>query len=225
MNIKGIIFDLDGTLVNTVCDVASSINFALEMEGFPLHDIPHYKAVMGTGIMVLISKCVPLEFKDNKEVIERVHSNYETFYARDYAKTSKPYDGIKEVLKVLKENNYRLAVLSNKTDKFTNKLIKELFAEDTFEFISGRRAGIPLKPDPTAAINIAKFLGISKEETMYVGDSEVDVQTAHNGNMVEGTVTWGFRSTNELVNAGATNLFEKPKDILTFLAKNDKNLQ
>ena len=214
--IKLVIFDLDGTLLNTISDLAHSTNFALEKNGFPGHPIDDYRFFIGNGINKLFERALP-ENEKTEENIMRIRKSFLPYYDAHNTDYTKPYEGIHELLTTLQSEGYMLAVASNKYQAATEKLIKYLFPDIIFTAVLGQRENIPVKPDPAIVHDILKIANISPEEAIYIGDSGVDMQTASNSKVTSIGVTWGFRPHEELVTAGANYIADTTTEILALL--------
>ncbi len=213
--IKAVIFDLDGTLVDSVADLCNSCNFALGKYGFPQHELYKYNYFVGNGMTTLIERVIPKEAL-NKETFQKVYDTFIEHYSSNYLVNTAPFEGIKESLKTLKENGIKLAVLSNKKDEFTKKIAKELFG-DLFDVVSGKKEGYPLKPNPDSTIMVLNSLGVTAKECAFLGDSGVDMITAVNSGCVPVGVLWGLRTEEELKNSGAKYLIHNPTEIAPFI--------
>lgn len=200
--IKAAIFDLDGTLLNTLEDVVNACNYALKRCNFKTHSIEEYKVFVGDGRSKLIERIVPDEYKGNDEVKNKVLRLFDEYYSGHMLDMTKPYEGICEMLKSLKEKGVKLAVVSNKPDEFVGGIVKKYFG-DTFEIVHGQRTNYPVKPDPTTVYEVIEYFGIKLNESIYVGDSNVDIYTAKNAKVKSIGVAWGFRGEEELREAGA----------------------
>ena len=200
--IKAAIFDLDGTLLNTLEDVVNACNYALKKCNFKTHSIEEYKVFVGDGRSKLIERIVPDEYKGNDEVKNNVLRLFDEYYSEHMLDMTKPYEGICEMLKSLKEKGVKLAVVSNKPDEFVGGIVKKYFG-DTFEIVHGQRTNYPVKPDPTTVYEVIESFGIKLNESIYVGDSNVDIYTAKNAKVKSIGVAWGFRGEEELREAGA----------------------
>nr|WP_269090624.1 HAD family hydrolase [Aliarcobacter butzleri] len=211
---KTLIFDLDGTLLDSIEDIAVSMNKVLESLNLPIHKIEDYKYFVGSGVDVLVENALgnhSQEIKD--EVIKRFKVEYD---GKLHLKTL-PYDGIYDLLNELKKLNCNLAVLSNKPHEFTVSYVNHFFKDYDFKEIHGQKADIPKKPHPIAAINIAKALNIACEEIYFIGDTKVDMQTAKNAKMKAIGVLWGFRDEKELKEFGADFIVKHPLEILNII--------
>ena len=194
---KLIIFDLDGTLLNTIADLAQSTNHALQTLGYPAHPESAYHFMVGNGINKLFERALP-EGEKTEENVLRVRREFIPYYDVHNADKSRPYPGIPELLDQLQETGMQLAVASNKYQSATTKLIAHYFPTIRFTAVFGQREGVNVKPDPTIVHDILDIAKVSKEEVLYVGDSGVDMQTAANAGVTACGVTWGFRPRAEL---------------------------
>lgn len=194
---KLVIFDLDGTLLNTIADLADSTNHALKALGYPTHEPDQYNFMVGNGINKLFERALPNGEKTEENVL-RVRQEFVPYYDRHNADKSRPYPGVAELLETLQTAGMQLAVASNKYQAATEKLVAHYFPNIRFTAVLGQREGIPVKPDPVIVRDILQIAKVQKEETLYVGDSGVDMQTAINAGVTSCGVTWGFRPRNEL---------------------------
>ena len=211
---KTIIFDLDGTLIDSLEDIAVCMNKVLEELNLPIHKIDDYKYFVGSGVDVLVNNALKDSSQEIKnEVLKRFKKEYDQ---QLHAKT-KPYAGIYELLDELKKLDYNLAVLSNKPHDFTVAYINYLFKDYNFKEVHGQKKEVPRKPDPIGAINIAKALNIPCSEIFFVGDTMVDMQTAKSANMKAIGVLWGFRDEKELRDFGADFIVSNPLEILKII--------
>ncbi len=211
-----VIFDLDGTLLDTIEDLANSVNFALKKHGFPQHDVETYRRFVGNGVTKLIERALPDDKKDG-ETIERVKKDFIVHYVPHSEEYTHPYQGIHELLKQLHQQGIQLAVASNKVHVATERVVKYFFPEIPFSVILGQRDGFPVKPDPSILQSILELTAIPKEKVLYVGDSGVDVQTALNADVPFVAVLWGFRPKEELEAKGAIRFVQSPDEILKFI--------
>lgn len=211
---KTVIFDLDGTLLDSIEDIASSMNKVLESLQLPTHKIEDYKHFVGGGVDILVENALSNQSKEIKdEVIKRFKIEYD---GKLHSKTL-PYDGIYELLDELKKLDINLAVLSNKPHEFTVSYVNHFFKNYNFKEIHGQKKDVPKKPDPKAALDIVKFLNSSCENTYFIGDTKIDMQTAKNANMTAIGVLWGFRDEKELRDFGADFIVSNPLEILKIL--------
>nr|WP_320118941.1 HAD family hydrolase [uncultured Marinifilum sp.] len=211
--IKGIIFDLDGTLADSIEDLADSMNQVLKERKLATHDYETYKTFVGRGIKSLVEKALPEEFKTEEHINDSFDRMMKIYDENCIVKTCL-YPGIPELLTELNKKGIKLAVFSNKANELTQKVTKVLLADWKFEFILGAGGDIPRKPNPEGAIYISKKMGLEPNEIIYVGDSGVDMQTANNSDMNAAGVLWGFRDMNELLENGAQTILEKPAELL-----------
>ena len=211
---KTVIFDLDGTLLDSIEDIASSMNKVLESLQLPTHKIEDYKHFVGGGVDILVENALNNQSKEIKdEVIKRFKIEYD---GKLHSKTL-PYDGIYELLDELKKLDINLAVLSNKPHEFTVSYVNHFFKNYNFKEIHGQKKDVPKKPDPKAALDIVKCLDSSCENTYFIGDTKIDMQTAKSANMTAIGVLWGFRDEKELRDFGADFIVSNPLEILKIL--------
>lgn len=214
--IQAVIFDLDGTLLNTIQDLADSCNKTLSQLNFPERSLHEIKTFVGNGIAHLIEKAIP-NGKDNKNYEKAVFLIKE-IYSKNYHNKTKPYDGIMDLLKELKQHGIKIGINSNKPDAQVKELTQLYFSNYIdCETAIGEKDGIQRKPFPDIANEIIKTFNIQKENIIYIGDSEVDIETALNANLKCISVTWGFRNKKELKENGAKIIVDKPKEILDFI--------
>ncbi len=216
MNFKGVIFDLDGTLVNSLEDLADSMNIILQNNNFPTHALQTYKHFIGNGIRNLVSKALPEANKDDV-LIDKCYDSMIEVYRNNCINKTKPYDGIAGLLDELVSHNMKLAVFSNKADEFTKKIVLTLLPKWNFEAIIGLNTEAHKKPNPYSALQISKKLEISHENIIYLGDSGIDMQTANNAGMYAVGALWGFRTKEELTSSGAKYLLDHPLDLIKIL--------
>ncbi len=216
MHFKAVIFDLDGTLLDTLEDIANSANSTLMRYGFPTHELNAYRYFVGEGATTLISRVLPAE-KLNDDIIKECVETFREIYAYSWNLNTRPYDGIPELLDALTVRRMNMAILSNKPDDFTKSCVQELLPNWNFEMILGQRDGIPQKPDPFGAHEIAENLGITQAQFLYLGDSGIDMKTAIRAGMSPVGALWGFRSPDELRENGAKAIIERPMDLLSYL--------
>lgn len=208
---KLIIFDLDGTILNTLEDLADSTNYALSVNHFPQRTMEEVRDFVGNGIGKLIERAVPAQTES--AVVEKVLSDFTVYYGQHCADKTRPYDGITELIQKLKDEGCKIAVVSNKADFAVRQLCEQYFP-NLFDFVVGEREGIRRKPAPDSVLEVLERLGVSKENTLYIGDSDVDIQTAKNACVDQISVEWGFRKREFLVEHGAAYIVKRPEDIL-----------
>ena len=213
---KLVIFDLDGTLLDTIADLAESANYALKQLGYPTHDIETIRTFVGNGINKLLERALPSHEQTEENVI-RMRSHFVPYYDVHNADLSNPYPGIVSLLEDLQAKGILIAVASNKYQEATVKLVKQYFPNIDFVEILGQREGINVKPDPTIVFDILQKADVSKEDILYVGDSGVDMQTAINAGVDAVGVTWGFRPRAELESFQPMGLIDKAEELLGFI--------
>lgn len=205
------IFDLDGTLLDTIEDLATACNHALKQCGHPVHPVGQYRMMVGNGIWNLFLRALPEECRTESEAM-RMRSFFIPYYDAHKCDFTRPYEGITEMLKLLSDNGIYLAVASNKYQDGTEKLVGRFFGGIPFAAILGQREGFPLKPDPAIVAEAMEKAGVcQRDEVIYIGDSDVDMKTGSNAGVRTIGVTWGFRTPEELVSAGAWKLADSPE--------------
>lgn len=210
---QAVIFDLDGTLLNTLEDLADSTNYALERMGFPARSIEQICSFVGNGVQRLIEQAVPEGVEP--EQVEQTLKVFKLYYSLHKEDKTRPYDGIIELLSALKQENIRMAIISNKFDQ----AVKELNASWFQEYITiavGESASVRKKPYPDSLFRAMNELGVTPEATLYVGDSEVDIAAAHNAGIKCASVTWGFRKKDFLLKHGADYIIETTEELKNF---------
>jgi len=211
-----VIFDLDGTLINTIADLAAGTNFALSKNGFPIHETLAYNFFVGNGINKLFERALP-EGEKTEENILRIRKDFIPYYDKHNMDKSVPYPGIPELLAALQEKGVALAVASNKYQQATEELIGHYFPDIRFALVLGQREGVPPKPDPRIVYEILSATGIGKEDVLYVGDSGVDMQTVKNSGVDGVGVTWGFRPRQELEAYHPAYIVDEAQEILNIV--------
>ena len=209
---KVVIFDLDGTLLNSIADLGIACNHALETYGFPTHAAEEYPHLVGNGVNRLIERALPVGHKDEATVL-RLREAFIPYYDTHNCVHTRPYPGIPELLDTLKQRGVRLAVASNKYQDATARLVKHFFP-NMFDVVLGERPQVPRKPEPQIVYDILRALSIGQDENiLYVGDSLVDIQTAHNARVPMVACTWGFCSETALTDAHPDYLVHAPEEI------------
>ncbi len=216
MKYEAVLFDLDGTLLDTVDDIGDAANRVLSNRGFPMHPISTYYQFIGEGVKVLFTRALPQE-KRNEDLINTCLKEFVEDYRRNYNVKSQPYDGIPEMLNALSERNLKLAILSNKPDLLTKDCVTSLLSNWDFGVVFGQRDLVPRKPNPQAALEIAKKLSISPSDFLYLGDTAIDMKTAVSAGMFPVGVAWGFRPVKELKENGACVIIDKPIQLLDLI--------
>lgn len=214
--IKAVLFDLDGTLANTLNDLGNAVNYVLEKYGYPTHPLESYKLKVGGGMRNLIHKSLP-ESEQNEETEQKVLAEFLEYYSKHFADETCCYEGILELLYKLKNMGMSLAVVTNKAQDMTDLVMQKLFESDTFNYIIGKREGIATKPDPESAFIAIDKLGVNSDECIFVGDSGVDMLTALNCGALPVGVLWGFRSAEELKKSGCRFFLNKPDDLVKLI--------
>ena len=214
--IEAILFDLDGTLLNTIVDIAESANFALSSLGYPPHAAEKYKHFVGNGVDVLVRRILPegARTAENEEAVKRI---YLTHYGEHSLDTTGPYDGIVDLLGELALAGKKLAVVSNKPDNTAKSTASYFFGSDRFGSVIGASPDVPLKPDPTMAARAMAHLKVQPQGVVFVGDTSVDIQTGKNAGCHTVGVTWGFRNREELEGSGAEHVIDAPHELLDIL--------
>jgi phosphoglycolate phosphatase len=216
MRNHAVIFDLDGTLLDTLADIATAANTVLQRHGFATYPLEEYGRLVGSGVRVLFERALADEHV-SAETIARCDADFRAVYAEHWHDESQPYAGIAELLDELSARRLPMAVLSNKPHEFTVRCVEVLLPRWQFAAVLGQRPGVPIKPDPTAALEIARRLDVAPAECVYLGDTDVDMQTATRAGMHAIGVTWGFRPADELRQSGAAALIDHPRELLTLL--------
>ena len=214
---KAVIFDLDGTLLDALQDIADSYNAALEKLGFPGHDMQAYRYFVGEGAPVTAFKVLPELFR-NQDTVNQLLTCMDKEYSMRWAVHTKPYLGIPELLDALVAKDIKMAVLSNKQHEFIVAQVKKLLSNWNFAAVIGASGAMPRKPDPTGALDIAEKLRVRPKDFLYLGDTVIDMQTATAAGMYPVGVLWGFRTDNELLAGGARTLIKYPMDLLALLS-------
>lgn len=211
-----VLFDLDGTLVDSLADLAHSMNRVLADQGLPTHPIQAYRYFVGNGIATLVRRALPAEAQQ-QDLIEECAHRMRREYALHWADTTRPYPGIAELLDALTAGQIEMAILSNKPDELTRKVVKTLLPDWDFAVVAGARETLPKKPDPAGALRIASLLHREPAEFLYLGDTNTDMQTARAARMFALGALWGFRTADELKENGAQALLSVPMELCPFL--------
>ena len=211
------IFDLDGTLLNTVKDLGEAANYALDRNGFHTHSIASYPFFVGNGVRRLIERVLPEDARKKETVVEAMLKDFKEYYDQNNTKRTKPYDGINELLLELQERGVKLAVASNKYQSATTTIINHFFPDIEWLAIEGQQEGIPVKPDPSILFVILAKAAIAKSDTIYIGDSGLDMEAARRACVDSVGVTCGLRPEIELKEYHANVIINKPQDILPII--------
>ena len=214
---KACIFDLDGTLTNTLESMTYSVNLTLEEMGLSKITKDQCRLFVGNGARVLIEKSLKAAGDTDASRIEEGMEIYGRIFDRNCTYHVTPYEGIPEMLKALKDKGIQLAVLSNKPDRQTVKVVKAIFGEELFDYAQGQKEGIRRKPEPDGVWYLMEQMHVSKEECLYIGDSEVDAATGRNAGLKTRGVLWGFRDRKTLETAGVDDLIDRPDELLQFV--------
>ncbi len=214
MRFDTVIFDLDGTILDTLGDLRDSVNFALENNGLLCRNTDEIRSFVGNGIRLLIERAVPQNTE--KEIVDKCFEDFKVHYKNNSANSTKPYDGVVDVLNQLKSKGIKLSVVSNKAD-FAVQMLVEKYFSGIFDFAVGEKEGIRRKPFPDSVFTAMEYLGADKNTTVYVGDSEVDVETAFNSKIPCVAVTWGFRDKLVLESLNPEYIVEVPEQIIKII--------
>ena len=213
-NIKAIIFDFDGTIADTIDALKHGINLTMNALGYPESTREDVLAHINHGARELIRRSLPLSLQEDEEKVTEVLAFYRQMYDKVYMETKTTYEGIPEVFSALHERGYLLAILSNKPDAYMPPLAKALLPDGTYQISRGQRPGVAAKPDPNCVFTLTDELGVLPSECAFVGDSNVDMQTAKNAGLLAVGVTWGYRSEEILRDAGADLVVHQPPELL-----------
>jgi phosphoglycolate phosphatase len=214
--VQAIIFDLDGTLLDTLADIGDSVNLMLAEYGFPGHSMDDYRRFIGNGIQMLVMRALPVAGR-SKELVAACVQRAREIYWENWNRKTRPYAGITALLDDLKTKGLPLAVLSNKPHDFTVRYVKAYFDRSDFKVVMGQNDRFPVKPDPASALDIAQQIGLAPASFLFVGDSVVDMQTAWAAGMHAVGVAWGFKGPKELAQNGCQTLLEHPLELLRLL--------
>jgi phosphoglycolate phosphatase len=214
-DIHAILFDLDGTLADSLADLANATNYALTQLGCPTHPPESYRYFVGDGARELCARALPQDKQNLADETLRLMREHYDVHCFDLTKL---YPGIPELISALAERHLKLAVLSNKPDIFTKRMIIHYFNPSPFTIVRGQLPNVPLKPDPTAALQIAQELGMPPAQWLYLGDTNTDMRTASSAGMHAVGVLWGFRDREELIESGAEHIVARPEQVLSLLA-------
>lgn len=211
--IRAVLFDLDGTLTNTLDDIADAMNRSLRLHGLPEWPVDAYRYLVGDGAKKLAERAV----RERQELALSVQREYQAYYQEHTRVKTKPYDGVPELLRALQVRGVPMAVFSNKPDADTKNVVAHFFPEIRWTVVRGQVEGVPVKPDPAGALAVAKALGVLPADVLYLGDTSTDMHCALNAGMHPVGALWGFRTEAELRESGAEKLAAHPQDILTML--------
>lgn len=214
---KAFIFDLDGTLIDSLADLAEAVNRMLEERGYPRAPLSVFPRYIGDGVRALVTRALPPDVLDKEDINARV-ADYQRHYTDTWHDKTRPYAGMVETLHELRSRGLKLAVLSNKPDHFTKLCCTHFFPDVPFDPVLGARSGVPRKPDPHGALEICEQLQVRPEDCAYIGDSGIDMETAVRARMLPVGVRWGFRGEAELREHGAKELVSHPDDLVCLVS-------
>lgn len=210
---QAVVFDLDGTLLDTLTDIADAANRALIRHGFPPHERRAYRWFIGDGSAVLVTRALP-ETQRSTGTVQACLKSFIDDYSQNWHRATKPYDGLGDLLENLQNRNIKLSVVTNKPHRFAVSMMAHYFRDCTFDPILGQQEGVPKKPDPRQALAAAGKMGVKPASCIFIGDSAVDMQTACNAGMQPVGAGWGFRPTGELLKGGAMAVIQHPTELL-----------
>ena len=213
--LKAVIFDLDGTLIDSIKDLADSMNTVLKRLGYPRHETEAYKHMVGDGVRSLVERAL-LDTAHDEATVELCLDKFKEEYKTRWADKTRPYEGIPDLLNRLEARNIRMNILSNKLDHFTKLTVSRFFPRHAFDFVLGAVPSIPKKPDPAGALLIAQKIGVSPQQFLFLGDTKTDMMTAVAAGMFPVGALWGFRAEKELRESGASEVIAHPSELLPF---------
>jgi phosphoglycolate phosphatase len=217
MNCQAVIFDLDGTLLDTLTDIADSANRVLAAHGFPPHHTDAYRWFVGDGSAILITRALP-EDQRAPEMIQTCLQGFIVDYGQNWHQATRPYDGLTDLLRHLRDLRIKMSVVTNKPHRFTGSMMGHYFGDYHFEPILGQIDGIPKKPNPQQALTAAVQMGVAPSACIFIGDSAVDMETARKAGMQPVGAGWGFRPAGELLDAGALTVIHHPLELIDLIA-------
>ncbi len=212
---QAVLFDLDGTLADTIDDLGGAFNAVLKSHGYPIFPVESYKTMVGNGFLALTRKALPPEAATDDTLVERINAEAEALYSKHFLDLTRPFPGVPELLATLGKKDIVLAVLSNKPDRMVKTIVRSLFPSIGFIATDGNKPNMPHKPDPSAALSIASKSGIPAGNWAFVGDSGVDMKTACAAGMLPCAALWGYRGRQELEEGGAKVLLHDPEDLIS----------
>lgn len=215
---KAFFFDLDGTLLDSLADIGNACNAILEKHGYPTHPLPEYRRFVGNGFGKLVRATLPADAALDDQTKAQLVEEARQYYGLHMCDCTRPYDGVISALEILSAAGHPLAILSNKPEEHTLEIVQRYFSAIPFTLVRGARKDVPLKPQPHALLDMMKTMHTSASQTLYVGDSDVDILTARNAGVISVGVAWGFRGADELRQAGADHIIDTPSQLPT-LAK------
>ncbi len=212
MKYEAVVFDLDGTLVDSAADIGNAVNRVLNSNGFPTHDIPKYRLFIGDGAEIMLMRALPENNRDD-QTIRRCLAEFLEDYYENFDVDTALYDGVADLLDTLSDKSVKLSILTNKPYEIAIKFLDSILSHWEFDIVVGQKEGLPKKPDPTGAFLVSEKLMVSNQKIVYLGDSGIDMKTAVFAGMLPVGVLWGFRGKDELISNGAKYLIEKPLEI------------
>ena len=212
-----VIFDLDGTLLNTIGDLAASVDYVMRSRNLPEHTDAEYRQMVGGGIRRLVERALPEELAANEEYVDECVAQFRRYYVDNIDRHTVPYEGMCELLADLERSGVKLAVASNKFQHGTDRLVSKFFSDIDFVAVEGNREGAPLKPDPQIVTGILSRVGIAPERAVMIGDSGIDIRTAQAAGIDSIGVAWGFRFAEELYEAGAQRVVSQVEELREYL--------
>lgn len=214
-----VIFDLDGTLLDTIDDLGTAVNVAMSSKGFPLHSMEEYRRMVGHGVRNLVTQAMPSDLQSDESIVDECLACFKTYYTSNMDVKTHPYPGMVELVRSLYESGVKVAVASNKFQSGTESLVRKFFPGVEFSAVLGNREGAALKPDARIVLQCMEAAGASKERTVMVGDSRTDMQTAINGEICGIAVSWGFRPASDMEGM-ASAIADSPADLFSLLGLN-----
>ena len=212
MKYEAVVFDLDGTLIDSAADLGNAVNRVLAAHGFPKHQIPKYRMFIGDGAETMVKRALPEECR-NEETVKKCLAEFLDDYYQNFDVDTVLYEGIADLLDTLSEKSIKLSILTNKPYEIAIKFLDSVLSHWEFDIVVGQKNGLPKKPDPAGAFLVSEKLGISNNKIAYLGDSGIDMKTAVSAGMLPIGVLWGFRGREELINNGAKYLINAPLEI------------
>ena len=212
-----VIFDLDGTLLNTIGDLAASVDYVMRSRNHPEHTDAEYRQMVGGGIKRLVERALPADLAQNEAYVEECVTQFRKYYVENIDRYTHPYDGMPELLRRLRTEGVKLAVASNKFQHGTDRLVSKFFGDIDFVAVEGNREGAPLKPDPQIVTGILSRAGIAPERAVMIGDSGIDIRTAQAAGIDSIGVAWGFRFAEELYEAGSKCVVSEVEELRKYL--------
>ncbi|MGI9534029.1 MAG: HAD family hydrolase [Thermodesulfobacteriota bacterium] len=217
MKYEAVVFDLDGTLIDSATDLGNAVNRVLVAHGFQIHEIPKYRMFIGDGAETMVKRALPESGRDDQTIKQCLAEFLEDYY-QNFDVDTVLYDGIPDLLDSLTEKSIKLSILTNKPYEIAIKFLDSILSHWDFDIVVGQKNALPKKPDPTGAFIVSEKLGVLTEKIVYLGDSGIDMKTAVSAGMLPIGVLWGFRSRDELIDNGAKYLINKPLEINNLIA-------